>query len=228
MDNRINYKIVLDTETCPLDRDLQNVIPSNMFTYDIGWIVTDKRGTIYKKRSYIVADIFLDEKALMKSAYYADKIPQYWNDIKSGKRGLKTWWNIKKQFYQDISEWRVKEVYAHNARFDCGALNNTERWLTKSKRRFYLPKDVQWCDTLKMSRQVIGTQKAYKNFCIANGYLTKNNRLRFTAEILYRYIIKDNDFIESHTALEDVLIEKEIMRFCFKQHKKMNRFLWDN
>ena len=39
-------------------------------------------------------------------------------------------------------------------------------------------------------------------------------------------ISKNNDFTESHTGLEDVLIEKEILVYCFKQHKKMERRLW--
>jgi hypothetical protein len=52
--------------------------------------------------------------------------------------------------------------------------------------------------------------------------------LRFTAEILFRFISKDNTFVESHTGLEDVMIEKEILAYCFKQHKKMERHLWAN
>ena len=65
-----------------------------------------------------------------------------------------------------------------------------------------------------------------RNFCNKNCYLTKNGQLKFTAEILYRFISKNNDFTESHTGLEDVLIEKEILAYCFKQHKKMERRLW--
>ena len=46
------------------------------FTYDIGFAVVDDEGNVYEKYSYVVADIFLD-KELMKSAYFAEKIPQY-------------------------------------------------------------------------------------------------------------------------------------------------------
>ena len=88
MDKRISYKIVLDTETCPLDRELDEVTPSNMFAYDIGWAIVDKRGNVYKTRSFINADIFLNEKIAMTSAYYADKIPKYWEDYKNGTRIL--------------------------------------------------------------------------------------------------------------------------------------------
>ena len=66
----------------------------------------------------------------------------------------------------------------------------------------------------------------YKKFCLENGYMTKNNQCRFTAEILYRFISKNNGFIEEHKGLDDVLIEKEIMAYCYRQHKKMTKELW--
>ena len=226
IDKRVNYRMVIDTETCPVDKDLQEVLPSNMWTYDIGWAIVDKRGKVYKTRSFVNADIFLAEKELMNSAYYADKIPMYWEQIKSGERVLTSWYVIKKTLRKDMAEYGVKEVYAHNMRFDYGTLNNTERWLTKSKYRYFFPYGTEICDTLKMARQVIGTMPTYRKFCQENGYLTKNGQLRFTAEILYRFISKDNTFVERHTGLEDVLIEKEILAYCFKQHKKMVRQLW--
>ena len=62
MDRRISYKIVLDTETCPIDKDLDGVFPSNMWVYDCGWAIVDKRGKVYRTRSFVNADIFLEEK----------------------------------------------------------------------------------------------------------------------------------------------------------------------
>ena len=226
MDKRINYKIVLDTETCPLEQT-DEVTPWNMFVYDIGWAVVDKRGNVYKTQSFINADIFLDEKELMKSAYYSEKIPKYWEDIKSGIRQLRSFYNIKKQLLADIAEYGVKEIYAHNMRFDYGTLQNTQRWLTKSKYRYFFPKGIEICDTLKMARQVLKDSKMYRVWCEQNGYITKNNQCRFSAEVLYRYITGNDDFIESHTGLEDVMIEKDILAYCYSRHKKMVRQLWE-
>ena len=228
MDKRISYKIVLDTETCPLDRELDEVTPSNMFAYDIGWAIIDKRGNVYKTRSFINADIFLNEKEAMTSAYYAEKIPRYWEDYKNGTRILTSFYNIRKQLLASIEKYNVTEIYAHNMRFDYGVLNNTQRWLTKSKYRYFFPKELEICDTLKMARDVVAKTPTYKRFCKENGYLTKNNQVKLTAEILYRYITQDMEFIESHTGLEDVLIEKEILRYCYSKHKKMRRLLYEN
>lgn len=229
MDKRINYKIVLDTETCPLDREFNGVTPNNMFVYDIGWCVTDKRGTVYRTRSFVNADIFLDEKALMKSAYYADKIPMYWKDIKEGTRILTSYAKIRKTLLEDIAEFGVSEIYAHNMRFDYGSLNNTTRWLSKSAYRYFFPYGVEICDTLKMANDVIVKMPTYKKFCEENGFMTnhKTPRPQAKAETIYRFITKDVDFVESHTGLEDVMIEKEILAYCYRQHKKMRRLLWE-
>ena len=229
MDRRIKYKIVLDTETCPLDKEFEGVDPYNMFAYDIGWAVVDKRGTVYRTRSYVNADIFLGEMNLMKSAYYADKLPKYWEDIKNGSRILTSFYNIRKTLLEDIAEFEVTEIFAHNMRFDYGTLNNTQRWETKSQYRYFFPKGIEICDTLKMANDVISKMPTYRRFCEENGFMTshKTPRPQMKAETLYRFITKDVDFVESHTGLEDVLIEKEILAYCYKQHKKMRKHLWE-
>ena len=79
-----------------------------------------------------------------------------------------------------------------------------------------------------MARQTIGKQKSYRNFCLNNNYMTKHSvpQVRLTAEILYRYISGNYDFVESHTGLEDVMIETQIMAHCLRQHKKMIKKLF--
>jgi hypothetical protein len=226
IDRRINYKIVLDCETAPCDKELDEVTPINMLAYDIGWVVCDKNGNVYAERSFVNADIFLDEKELMKSAYYAHKIPEYWEDIKAGRRTLTSFYNIHKALLDDIEMFEVEQIFAHNMRFDYGALNNTERWLTKSKYRYFFPYGVDICDTLKLSRQLIGTMPTYKKWCVTNGYMTKNNQPRLTAEIIYRFISGNADFEEEHKGLDDCMIEKEILAYCYRKHQKMEPKLW--
>lgn len=223
----MKYIIVFDTETAPLDKDEKGVTPANMAVYDKGWCVTNTKGEIVKTQSFINKDIFTMEN-LMNSAYYANKIPQYLADIENGSRVLATLSEIRSAFLADCAEYGVTEIYAHNARFDVGALNNTQRFETCSKYRYYFPKNLVICDSLKMARSVIATMPTYKKFCAENGYMTKNNQVRLTAEILYRFISKDNNFIEAHTGLEDVMIEKEIVAYCYRQHKAMKKRLYEN
>ena len=229
IDHRIGYKLILDCETAPCDKDFTGVDPSNMLVYDLGMAVIDKRGKVYESESFVNADIFLDEKQLMQSAYYANKIPKYWNDIKAGVRKLTSLYNIRKHMMYLIKKYNIKEVYAHNMRFDLGALNNTQRWETKSKFRYWFPKNLLICDTLKMARDVILPMSSYRKFCEEHGFMTnhKTPRPQMKAEILYRFITKDVDFVESHTGLEDVMIEKEILAYCYRQHKKMRKALYE-
>lgn len=226
IDRRKKYMIVLDCETAPLDSELCKVDPYNMVVYDLGFAVVDKKGNVYKTCSYINSDIFINEFKLMGSAYYANKIPRYIVDLANGTRQLKNWWEIRDSLMNTIKEYNVTEIYAHNMRFDYGSINNTQRYITKSKYRYYFSKNLVICDTLKMARQVLGKMPSYKRFCLENGYMTKNNQCRYTAEVIYRFITKDNDFSESHTGLEDVLIEKDILAYILKQHKKCERRLW--
>ena len=106
IDKRRSYVVVLDTETCPLDKDFNGVSPYNMFVYDIGWAVVDKKGNVYETKSYINRDIFMDEKALMNSAYYSNKIPKYWEDIKSGKRKVASWYEIRKDLFDTMKKYK--------------------------------------------------------------------------------------------------------------------------
>ena len=211
--------IVIDTETT-------NSIDDPL-CYDVGFVVVDMLGNIYEHYSYVVAEIFLD-KELMKSAYFADKIPSYWEDIKKGKRELKTFFNIIKSFADCVKRNNVKIVLAHNARFDYRFLNLTRRFLTSSKYRYFFPYNIEIWDTLKMSREVLKNNEKYDEFCYSNNYLTKRLCKRFTAEIIYRFLTNNLEFEESHTGLEDVMIEKEIFVYCVAVKPEINGALWED
>jgi DNA polymerase III epsilon subunit-like protein len=210
--------IVVDTETT-------NSI-DDPICYDVGWAVVDKFGTVFEKYSFVVADIFLDE-SLMSSAYFIDKVPQYWEEIKAGKRKLARFSTIRKIFAETCKKFDVKIVCAHNARFDYRSLNLTQRYLTSSKYRFFFPFGLKIWDTLKMSREVLKNDDCYGEFCYNNDYLTSRLCKRFTAEIIFRYISGNNDFEEKHTGLEDVLIEKEILSYCIEKHPDIDGALWN-
>ena len=226
IDKRKTYILVIDTETAngtitkegKTDfRDCQ--------VYDFGYAVIDKCGNVYDTGSFVNSQIF-EKNYFMESAYYADKIPQYKEDIKSGKRILTDWFNIKQEVKRICDLYNIKAICAHNAAFDVRACNSTQRYLTKSKFRYFFPYGIEIWDSLKMARDVILKQPTYIRFCEKNGYTTATGKPKATAEILYRYIILNNDFIEKHTGLEDVLIEKEIVAYCFRQKKKMRKCLY--
>ena len=200
--------LVIDTETT-------NSI-DDPFAYDVGFAVVRANGEVLESHSYVVADIFLD-KDLMASAYFADKIPQYWEEIRSGKRILRRFKTIKSILRDVVAQYGIRYVVAHNASFDYRSLNYTQRLLTSSKWRYFFPWGVQMWDTLKMARECLGKNEQYRQFCLDNGYTygkEEKPQLRYTAEIVYRFLTGNLDFVEEHTGLEDVLIEKDILAYC--------------
>ena len=226
--NKKNFYIVVDTETANgYLSDKGKLCLDDSLVYDIGWSICDKKGNIYKTVSLVISETF-NNKDLMNSAYYADKLPQYYDGIVNRTRRVVNIMQAKSMFERDCREYNVKAICAHNARFDLNALNTTIRYYTKSKCRYFFPYGIEIWDTLKMC-DVIAKQKCYKRFCEENGYMTKHKtpRVRKTAEILYRYITFNNDFIENHTGLEDTKIEVAILAHCFRQHKKMRKLLFE-
>ena len=163
----------------------------------------------------------------MESAYFAEKIPQYWEEIKKGERELKGFFNIRRKFKEVVNRNHVAIVLAHNARFDYRALNLTSRFLTGSKVKYFLPYGTVIADTLKMSREVLKDNETYEEFCYNNNYLTKRMCKKFTAEVIYRFLSGNNDFEEEHTGLADVLIEKDIFAYCYKQNPTTLKSMWE-
>lgn len=208
--------IMLDTETT---NSLDDPI-----CYDVGFAVVDKEGAIYETHSFVVAEVFLNEE-LMASAYFIEKVPQYWEDIKNGTRKLAKFNTIRKVLAETMKKYNTNIVIAHNARFDYRSTAKTQRYLTKSKYRYFLPYGTEIWDTLKMAREVLKNDVDYDNFCYDNNYVTKRGCKRFTAEILYRFFTGDNDFVESHTGLEDVTIEKVIFAECMARGAESGK-LW--
>ncbi|MCD8201879.1 MAG: hypothetical protein LUD47_07435 [Clostridia bacterium] len=214
MGRKKHYFVVLDTETT-------NTIEQPI-CYDIGWTITDRNGDIFLKRSFIIGEIFLDEKSMMQSAYYAEKIPQYWEDIKAGTRKIKSIFSIKKTLKQDMKKFKTIKVGGYNTSFDKRALNNTIRWITKSKFRWFFPFKTEFFDIWNMACQTILNTPSFIKYAVKNHFISPSNNIITNAEVCYAFINNTPDFKESHTALEDCIIETAILKKCYRTHKKMD------
>lgn len=210
IDKRKKYVIVLDVETANMTEDA--------LVYDLGFGVYDKQGNEYESYSKVITNIFDKEKDLMQSAYYSEKLPQYYEQLENGTRERMGILQAKKFIREVMEKYGINEVYAYNANFDLTALNKTIRYVTKSKVRYFFPYGTKVCCIWHMACQVLCTQKTF----LKQGVRNDNGNLITNAERVYSYI-KNIDFQEEHTGLEDTRIEAQIMAWCFKQHKKMNR-----
>lgn len=228
IDRRRHYILVVDTETANTLVDENGKMDmSDVLVYDCGWAVVDKHGTVYETASYVNRDIFVKERDLMRTAYYANKIPRYVEDLRQGLRIMASTYEIRQAMLQTLAKWGIIHVAAHNARFDANSLNRTQSYSTMGQFRYWFPfNQIVWWDTMKMATDVICTMPTYIKFCQDHGYILPNGKVRKTAEILYQFITGNTDFEESHTGLEDVLIEKDILAYCFSRHKAMRKELW--
>ena len=214
MSRRKEMYLVIDTETC---NTVEQPLP-----YDIGFAICDRMGNIVEERSYVVAETFLDMKDTMKSAYFAEKIPQYWEDIKNGSREIKSIYKIRKEVKDLMNKYNVKKVGAYNMGFDKRALNNVMRYTTKSFCRWFFPFGTEFFCIWHLATQTLLQQKTFFKMAEKNDWFSEKGNLLTNAEVTYNYIKKMSDFKEEHKGLEDVRIEIEIMAHCFRQHKKMN------
>ena len=212
------FYMMIDTETCGT--------LECAFTYDIGIAVIDKKGQVYAQYSFVIAEVFFGMQELMKTAYYANKIPAYWRDIETKRRTVARFMTVYQIVRALCKKYNITAIIAHNMRFDYNALNNTLQTITNNQLHRFFPYKVEiWC-TLAMARNIITNKPAYISFCKNNNFLTNNGMPRATAEVLYRYIINDINFIEAHTGIDDVMIEKEIFAYIMRQHKAVRKTYW--
>ena len=222
IDKRKKYVLVIDIETAN--------ITENALAYDIGFAIADKKGRVYDTYSYVVKEMFSDYMDLMETAYYHEKLPQYFEDLGNKKREMQSIYYIRRKVHELMKEYNIKDVFAYNCNFDKNGLNTTMRYLTKSFCRWFFPYGTEFHCIWHMACQVLFTQRTFQKMATENNWKSASGNIKTSAEIAYNYIHCRNDFSEEHTGLEDVLIECEIMAKCFRQHKKMdtsiNRLCW--
>ena len=218
IDRRKTYLLVLDIESA---RDLDNAI-----AYDCGVAVVDKQGNIYESGSYVIEEVFFGCRPDMKSAYYANKLPQYFTEIGNGSREIVTISELHSIITNLSQKYNTKAVCAYNARFDHKGLNRIMQMVNE---KYFFDYDQPIWDIWKMAKQTICKQKTYKAFCDKHGFKCgrNNSMCKTSAEVVYAYITNNPDFKEEHTGLEDVKIETAIMAHCFRQHKKMSKNLYE-
>jgi hypothetical protein len=161
----------------------------------------------------------------MSTAYYFKKLPKYYEKLKKGTMEKISIWEAKKRIKKAIEYFNIKEVWAYNANFDNTTLNNTIRYLSGSKSKWFFPYGIKVCDVWHVACQILGTQKTFQWENVRNA----NNNLITNAERMFGYC-EQIDFEEEHTGLEDAIVESQILARCLRSHKSIdksiNRACW--
>lgn len=217
MDKRKKYIAVIDTETLGVTTPL---------IYDLGVTITDKKGVIYFQQNWLVKEVFEDQPERMRSAYYANKLPQYYDLIERELATVTPWLEIRAEFNEILEHYNVKVVSAYNLGFDRNAISFTHADLGNKGK--FLTKSFEMWDIWGMATQTILRQKAFRQMAFDNLWFTPKGNLLTNAEVSYRYITNNLEFQEHHTALHDTEIETAILARCLRQHKRMKKGILDN
>ena len=197
---------VFDTETLGVD---------NKWIYDLGMIIINKKGEVLTKKRWIIKEI-MEIPGIERLAYYGSKIPVFY-------KGLETvsFLQTKQEFNQLLEEYQVTTITAYNLQFDMSAITDTLTY-TGIKGKF-LNKNYEYFDLWNASCDSFFQQKKFKETAVKENWLTEKGNIRTSAEIAYRYITNNYQFIETHTALEDAEIEGAILCKVLQQKKKIIR-----
>lgn len=218
MDKRKKYFLVLDVETA-------NSIDDPL-VYDIGFVIGDKKGNIYEKYSFAIAETFDYYQDLLQTAYYAEKIPQYYVEMAQGIRSKTNFYMARQTILFLMKEYNITEVFAYNCHFDRRALTSTQRYFTKSKYRWFFPYGTKFSCIWNMACSTLLQQKTFRIRAIAKKWFTPSGKnISTNAETVHKYITGDDDFSEQHKGIDDVLIEYDILLRCLNQHKKMTKHI---
>lgn len=230
--------MVLDTEACGIVPRGDNPVPEEMRVYDVGFIIADSDGIVYQRESMADVTRMLQRdtyrgynERLVQSAYYADKLPQYWAGLRLGAWEPCSFFDIHERVKDAIKNWGIKDIWAYNAKFDRSALNATIADESNGYCRFFMPYKTQWRDIWGAASECITNTPKYVKWCAKNDYMSAKGNPQTSAEVVYRYLTGNHEFIEDHTALSDCEIELAILLKCMKARKKKPKSLgngWRN
>lgn len=208
--------VVLDTETtCGF---------ATPFIYDFGYVIINSKGEVLLTKHFLIKEIF-DTKELMDKAFYSSKVGDYQKMFADGLIPKESFKNAIRQFVSDCKKHKVGVISAYNIAFDMRALNQTLRvlynenyengWLSK----FFAQKNKKLLCIYNLACETILNTDEYREFATQNEMVSAKGNYKTNAECAYRFITKNADFIESHTAIEDVKIEIEILMTILDNYK---------
>ena len=196
-------------------------IKQTQLIFDIGWCVCDKQGHIFKKRNYLVKEVFTNMD-LMKHAHYFNKYPQYLDMMQEGKIKMLPWIEVMRKMEDDIIQYGIKNLYAYNMAFDKRAIYETARVIGKREPYFFKYEGIRFHCLWGMACETILLRKMFFKVAKENNWFSEAGNIKTSAEVCYRFISNNYDFEESHTALDDSVIETAILAKILRAKQKMS------
>lgn len=171
LDRRRKYYLILDCETATLpyaskfgEVQKKNIAIAKPLIYDLGWQVVDRAGNVYRRKNFLITEIF-SVPSVFNTAYYKEKRPLYLEKLKNGSITLTDWNSAINELLTDMNE--VEAVGAYNSMFDFKkAIPFTDLYIEK----LYSPDFHKW-------------EKFQNNLCEQIAYGHKGKSKEFEEEI---------------------------------------------
>lgn len=191
--------------------------------YDLGYRIISPDGKVLKSFNCLVTEIF-SNGFVMSLAYYSNKIKMYRDKHKQGLIEMLPYKKAITTFINDARHYKVGIIAAYNVAFDLRALQATLKMtyhegfqkdivnkLLNQKNKKVLCIWNLVCDT------VLNTDE-FRNYAETHGFKSEKGNYQTSAEVAYRYITDNEEFVEDHTALSDVDIEIELLLHALKYY----------
>ena len=198
---------VIDTETATLWGEV----------FDFGMVIVNSKGTEVARYDAIVQEVY-DDVRTMEKAFYFNKVDSFYEPNLRCKRMVKkSWRTICVEVSALCAKHRVSVVSAYNLAFDRRVIAATNKkyngfsMFAKGTKELCLWKFA--CTTELQSTE-------FEELAVKMGWVSEAGNLRTNAEVAYKFMTGQLDFSESHTALDDALIELELMKLLIATKKK--------
>lgn len=200
--------LILDVETISFD---YNCIS------DIAWGIAERNKLITSKN-------FIVQEHLAKMSegnFSKPKMEKTMQEVVDGRATIAPYSVIMQELQKDFNN--AKYCYAYNANFDRNAIIKTCKALQQTAISDFFESTAnfdKWRDLWAWASNTILYKKSFIDFCEANELMTEKGFCSTSAETTLKFLKKDLEYVESHTALDDIqdefliylAIKKEINR----------------
>ena len=204
------YFMILDTETCG---DL---------VFDYGYTVIDRKGNIVAEGSFVCKEFMNHPERLdmFHDRYTKTKIAQYYFSLYMGRNEFTVMpFSLIRSTINNVRKAFNATVCAYNAKFDVSHLLKTAQYFGYDQ---FFKGDVKFMDIWAMALSVLCNSRNYFKFCAEHDLTTAKGHPQTGAEAVYRYLTKNPDFEEKHTAREDCEIESYIFAAIIRRKRKFD------
>ena len=204
------YFMILDTETCG---DL---------VFDYGYTVIDRKGNLVAEGSFVCEEFVNDPERLdmFHDRFTKTKIAQYYFSLYMGRNEFTVMpFSLIRSTINNVRKIFNATVCAYNAKFDVSHLLKTAQYFGYDQ---FFKGDVKFMDIWAMALSVLCNSRNYFKFCAEHDLTTAKGHPQTGAEAVYRYLTKNPDFEEKHTAREDCEIESYIFATIIRRKRKFD------